>query len=406
MPLSRRSFLNAVTAGAPARPSASFVAARGREAMEAESGPAPFEPAPVAGRPEGAPIRIDSNENPIGPGAKAMEGLVAAFEDAGRYPTNSRPSHVDLRAAIAKANGVKPENVVLGSGSREVLRSAVRIHTSASRPLVVASPTFEQTEKHAEQLGTPARRVRVTAEGKLDLDKMAEAAKGAGLVFFCNPNNPTATVHSAKAVADFVARIKRESPDTAILIDEAYHDYVTDPAYATAIPVALEQPGVFVARTFSKAYGMAGLRIGYAVGQPKTMEAFAKWAMPYNVSTLAVGAAIAAIQDPEHIAAERARNTQVRDYTVRFFKDAGFKVMDSQANFLFVDIGRPAKEFRDACRAQNVQVGREFAPFEKTHARISIGTMDEMKRACEVFATVLGIAGTASSSSGRGGSEK
>src|SRR5262245_25474097 len=174
MPLSRRSFLGAAVR-APRAPSTSFVAARGREAMEAGWAPpsaaAPPAKAAPASRASGIDVYIDSNENPVGPGGKAMEALVRAFEDGGRYPTNSRPSLTDLRATVARRLSVKPENVVLGSGSREVLRSAVRIHTSPARPLVVAAPTFEQPEKHAEQLGVPVRSVRVDAQGKIDLDK-------------------------------------------------------------------------------------------------------------------------------------------------------------------------------------------------------------------------------------------
>ena len=218
---------------------------------------------------------------------------------------------------------------------------------------------------------------------------MAAAAKGAGLVFLNNPNNPTATVHGSKAVADFVQRVRASSPDTVILIDEAYHDYVTDPSYESAIPLALQTPNVFVTRTFSKAYGMAGMRIGYAIGQTATMKPLAQLKMPYNVSVFGVAAALAALPDTRHIAEERARNTEVRTYTVKALDDLGCKSSDSQANFLFVEVGRTAEEFRDACAKQGVLVGRPFPPLEKTHARISLGTMEEMKKATAVFRNVL-----------------
>jgi histidinol-phosphate aminotransferase len=242
---------------------------------------------------------------------------------------------------------------------------------------------------------------------RLDLEGMIATVRGAGLVFLNNPNNPTATVHGIKVVADFVERVRRISPDTVILIDEAYHDYVTDPAYETAVPLALATPNVFVARTFSKAYGMAGMRIGYAVGQSDTIKPLNRLKMPYNVSVLGVGAAIASLNDPQHIADERARNTAVRAFTVKALEDLGCKATDSQANFIFVDIGRPAKEFRDACAKSWVQVGRDFPPFENSHCRISIGTMDEMKRAVEVFREVLRpaapVANGNKSGGGRGG---
>ena len=151
----------------------------------------------------------------------------------------------------------------------------------------------------------------------------------------------------------------------------------------------LQTPNVFVTRTFSKAYGMAGLRIGYAIGQTATMKPLAQLKMPYNVSVFGVAAALAALPDTRHIAEERARNTEVRTYTVKALDDLGCKSSDSQTNFLFVEVGRTAEEFRDACAKQGVLVGRPFPPLEKTHARISLGTMEEMKKATAVFRNVL-----------------
>jgi histidinol-phosphate aminotransferase len=381
MPVSRRSFLGALSPGTAAFPPA-FVAARGREAFTAESLSNP--PLPPA-----SAILLDSNENPLGPGPAAMAALTGAFADAGRYPTNARPSSVDLRETIARRLSVAPNNVALGAGSWELLRTAVRLYTSSSRHLVTAAPSFEQPERMAEQLGVGIKRVPVDAEGRLDLEKMAQAARWAGLVFFCNPNNPTSTVLPARAVEEFVARVGKESPETAILIDEAYHDYVTDPAYATALPLALERSNVLITRTLSKAHGMAGMRVGYAVGQPRTVEGFNRWAITFNQNSLAVAAAVASLDDPAHIEAERGRNREAREFATQFFRDRGFKVMDSQANFLFVDIGRPAKEFKEACARRGVLVGRAFPPLEKTHARVSIGTIEEMQRAGEVIAGVL-----------------
>jgi len=385
MPLSRRSFLNAAVPLEATPFAAAFVAARGREAALGEGLSLAEEGTPV----NLAEIKIDSNENPLGPGRAALEAFVRAFPDACRYPTNARPSMADLRETIARRLSVRPENVALGSGSWEVLRTAVRLYVSSSRHLVTASPSFEAPERMAEQLGLPVRRVPVQADGRLDLERMAQASRWAGLVFFCNPNNPTGGVHSAKAVADFVGRVRRESPETAILIDEAYHDYVTDPGYASGMSLALEHPNVFITRTLSKAYGMAGLRVGYAAGQARTIEAFNRWAITFNQNSLSVAAAIASLDDPAHIEAERARNAEVRRFTTTKLQDLGFRAMPSETNFLLVDVGRPARDFREACAKHRVMVGRDFPPLEKTHARISLGTMDEMKRATEVFSTVL-----------------
>jgi histidinol-phosphate aminotransferase len=368
--------------------SGAFLAARGLEAHLAAA-----QQFGRDGRPLGPPVpgevRISSNENPLGPGRVALDAILGKFPEAGRYPFNSTPLDSDLVATIAAKYGTKPENVVMGAGSQEILKNAVLEFTSPTRGLATAVPTFENPTNHVKQFGHPVREVKVDSALRLDVDAMIDAAKGAGLVFFNNPNNPTATVHGAKTVTDLVERVRRASPDTVILIDEAYHDYVTDPSYQTMIPLALATPNVFVARTFSKAYGMAGLRIGYAVGQAETMKRLAKRKMPYNISTFGVAAAIASLNDQKHIDEERARNTEVRQFTIKALEDLGCKPSASQANFLFVDIHRPAKEFREACAKSMVMVGRDFPPFEKTHARISIGTMDEMQKATEVFRNVL-----------------
>lgn len=393
MSLSRRGFIRTVgTGGRPA--AAALVAARGREALYAETWPHFREEALQP--PGGREIRISSNENPLGPGKTAIDALVGKFPQFGRYPFNSTPTDVGLTQELAKKYAVKPENIVLGAGSGEVLRNAVRAFTSPAKPLVTANCTFESPTRMAQQIGTPVKEVPLTAQLTLDVEAMAAAAKGAGLVFFCNPNNPTATIHSLATVTDFVKKVRQASPDTAILVDEAYFDYVTDPSYGTALPLAMEHPNVFITRTFSKAYGMAGLRCGYAIGQAATIAKLARFRMPYNVSVPTIGATIAALNDPAHIEAERKRNTEVRAYTVRALEEMGFHSTPSQGNFIFVNLKRPAADFRKACAAHGVMVGRDFPPYEKTHARISIGTMDEMKQAVDVFRKVLGATTTAS----------
>lgn len=395
MSLSRRGFIRSVGVRGSGPLHGAVIAARGHEAWVAESWPytEQRERARMA-PPTGNEIRISSNENPLGPGKVAIDAIAGKFPEAGRYPFNSTPGDFNLLETLAKKYAVKNENVVLGAGSGEILRNAVRAFTSATRPLLTADPSFETCPRTAEQIGTPVKTIRVDAQFRLDLAKMADAAKGAGLVFLCNPNNPTATSHSAAAVKDFVATVRRTSPDTVILIDEAYYDYVTDPSFATMIPLALETPNVFVARTMSKAYGMAGLRIGYAIGQAPTIKQLVRYKMPYNVSVMSVAASIASLNDPAHIDEERKRNTEVRSFTLKAFDQMSYKATESQANFIFVDLRRPAKDFREACRQSGVMVGRDFPPFEKTHSRISIGTMDEMQRAVDVFRKVLGVATT------------
>jgi histidinol-phosphate aminotransferase len=222
----------------------------------------------------------------------------------------------------------------------------------------------------------------------LDLDAMTSAARGAGLVYFCNPNNPTATVHGKSDVTSYVEQVNRLSPETTILIDEAYHEYVEDPSYATAIPLALSNPRVVVTRTFSKVFGMAGMRAGYAIGQPATLKNMSSWLLGSNVNQLALAAAMTTVADTAHIAAEQKKNREARALTRKFFESAGYTVHAAEANFMMVDIRRDAKAFKLECVKHKVAIGRPF-PAVPTYARVSVGTMPEMQKAIAVFKTVL-----------------
>ena len=366
-----------------------WIAARGREAAVAEGSALEFAQAP-RGASNANIIRIASNENPLGPGQHVIDVIVSKFPEAGRYPFNAREQEPVLVKALAGRYGVANNQVVLGPGSGEILSNAVRAFTSPAKPLATAWPTFENPRDTARKIGTEVRAIPLDANLKIDIDKLVEASKGAGLVFFCNPNNPTATVHSGDAVADFIKRVRSASPDTVILIDEAYHEYVTDPSYHSAMDIAKTTPKVFVSRTFSKAYGMAGLRVGFGVGDAEVMKRLGEFRMPYAVNLPGIAAAVTAFNNQAHIDQEKARNTSVRSFTVKAFEQMGFKATDSQTNFIFVNINRPVEAFRNACREAGVMVGRDFPPYEKTHCRISIGTQAEMDRAVGVFKKVLG----------------
>jgi histidinol-phosphate aminotransferase len=390
MSVSRRGFLQGRGSGGTIRLtglSGAVVAARGLEAHLAEAAQGGGARALVP--PGVTEIRISSNENPLGPGKAVLDAILVKFPEAGRYPFNSTPNDTALSAAIARTFKIKPENIVLGAGSQEILKNAVRAFTTPARGLVTGTPSFENCPRTARRLGHPVTEIKVDPALRLDVEPMIAASKGAGLVFFNNPNNPTATVHGAKTVTDFVNRVRTASPDTVILIDEAYNEYVTDPSYQSAVPLALDTPNVFVVRTFSKAFGMAGLRVGYAIGRADTLKPLARLRMPYNVNVFGIAAAMAALNDTAHVEAERARNTEVRAFTVRALDDLGCKSSVSQGNFIFTDVGRPAKEFRDGCAKQGVVVARDFPPFEKSHVRISMGTMDEMQKAVAVFRSVV-----------------
>jgi histidinol-phosphate aminotransferase len=338
----------------------------------------PAAPAPTDAA---TPIRLGANENPNGLGPAAVEAVRRAPVDANRYPGESVQRLVTDLAAM---QDVPREQVLVTPGSGEILRASTLAFTSASRALVTASPTFEAPGRAALQTGAPVRTVRVLTSGSLDLSAMADQASGAGLFFVCNPNNPTGGVSSAAAVTDFVARVRRATPDAIVLIDEAYFEYVDDPSYATAIPLIRTDPKVIVSRTFSKIHGMAGLRVGYAIGHPDALGAMRKQLSQGTLSGLSAATAAASLADRDHVKQQIALNREARAFTRRAFESAGYQVLPSEANFLMVDVRRDVSGVQTLCRQAGVLIARAFPPLT-THARISIGTLDEMKRAVDLI---------------------
>jgi histidinol-phosphate aminotransferase len=387
MSVSRRSFVKTLGLGTTAV-STSLVTGRAQEAFAFGGVAAAAETGDI--------VRLSNNENNRGPGQKVLEAAHGAIgvRNGRGYP----PDHVnELPDTIAAVWSVTRNSVIVGTGSGPILEGSVRAFCAADKPLISAAPTYATPENMAKRLGFPVKLIPVDRNMQLDLSAMADAARGAGLVYICNPNNPTGAAVTAAAIEQFVRRVKQESPSTAILLDEAYIDYAHDPAIKTAKPLAMELPGVFITRSFSKAHGMAGLRLGYAVGQEATVQAIPKVWQLGSINTLTAAAGIASLKDTQHIADEVAENARVREFTIKAFKDMGYSVIDSHANCIFVDVKGSAPAFRDACLAQKVQIGRDFPPYEKTHSRITLGTMDEMRQAMTVFRRVL--KGTATSSS-------
>ena len=381
MSVSRRGFVRAVGAGSVGAISSSFIIGRGREAWA-------FEPDQAQQVFDDGMIRISSNENARGPGPSALRALHETISPrAGRgYP----PDHAnDLIPTIAEAHGVPEANVITATGSGPILAGAVHAFCSAERGLVTAAPTYATCENTARGLRYPVTAIRVDGGMAIDLDAMADAARGAGLVFFCNPNNPTGTAHPANEVESFVRRVKEGSPDTAILIDEAYLDYAHDRSVSTARALTQELPGVFITRSLSKAHGMAGLRIGYAIGQAETVRRIPQAWHLGSMNTLSAVAAIASLRDRAHIADEVAENARIRRMVVSAFRDLGYDMAEPHSNFVFVNLGRPASAFREACREKGLVIGRDFPPLEQTHSRISLGTMAEMERSVTVFREIL-----------------
>ena len=380
--MNRRAFVQTLGAGAvglAAIESSLGTAQAAQSVAPAGTGSA----APAAG-----PIRIGSNENPYGPAPSALAAIAAVAGGANRYPG---PAVQALADAVAEKHGVPREQVLLSGGSGDILRAVVTAFTGPAKAIVAGTPSYESPVRTAVAVGAPVKAVALTGDQRLDLDAMVAQSAGAGLFYLCNPNNPTATAVTAASVAGAVEQVLAGSPSTYVLVDEAYFEYAELPGFESAVPLVAAHPQVIVARTFSKIHGMAGMRVGYAIARPETLALVRAHHSSSGMSVMSLAAAAASLRDTAHMATQVALNREVRTMTVAAFTSAGYTVAPSDANFIFVNIGRDSRGFQDACRRENVMVGRAFPPM-LDWARISIGTKVEMETAIPVFMSVLASA--------------
>ncbi len=372
MSQSRRQFVRAlgVSSGAALLP---FRAARARAATDAA-------PAALAAE----PIRLNSNECPFPPPPAVQQAVAEATRLGHRYPRNAG----DLVEALARHHGVASENLLLGLGSGELLQAAPRAFCGAGRPLVAPVPTFETPITTARRLNLPVREVALDQALRVDLTALEDASAGAGLLFLCNPNNPTGTLVPTLEVAALIERLRDRSPQTVVLLDEAYFDFVESPGYASLAERAARERRLVVTRTFSKAYGLAGLRMGYAIGHKDTLGALRQAMTSGMLPVTSVAAALAALADAATMRSNVAKNAQAREGLRRFFEAQGLKLADSHTNFLLVEVKRDARVFQEACRERGLLVGRPFPPLVQ-HSRISLGTPAEMERALPLLQAAL-----------------
>jgi histidinol-phosphate aminotransferase len=336
------------------------------------------EPTPKSPEPKSSDVvRLSSNENPYGPPPAALKAMTAAFALAWKYPDGTQE---DLVAALARLNGVSNEQILPGAGSGEILKVAVAAFTGAGKKLVVADPTFEAAAGHTKASGAEVVKVKLNGSFAHDLPKMLETA-GVGLHYICNPNNPTASITPKDQVRDFLAKVPGE---TIVLVDEAYHHFVESADYESVIPLVKDHPNLVVARTFSKIYGMAGLRCGYCVAQPDKIELMRTQQSWDSVSVMALAAARASLDDNEQVEKGRKNNSEVRKFVVGELDKMKFTCIPSEANFIMIDMRREVKPVIAAFRDKKVHVGRLFPPLPN-HLRVTIGTKPQMERFLAVF---------------------
>ena len=320
-------------------------------------------------RPADAVI-LSSNENPYGPSPKALEA--AAHAAANRYPDALEE---EARAAIARLHGVPVEQVLLGCGSSEILQMADQAFSGPGKGVVAAEPTFEAVLAYAKVARADGVKVPLTADFRHDLPAMAAACDAStGLVYVCNPNNPTATIVTGDEMAAFAAKVP---PSAAILVDEAYHHFVEDTRYHSSVELIGGHPNVVVARTFSKIYGMAGMRLGYAVSSKETiaaMQPLASWA---DTNAAVLAAAIASLADAELVPRQRKALNDTRRWLVSELAKRGYRTMPSEANFVMVDVGGDVAPVIHAFRERKILVGRKF-PSLPNWLRVTVGRHEEV----------------------------
>lgn len=318
-------------------------------------------------------VKLASNENPLGPSPKALAALGGELADVYRYPDGAC---FVLRARLAERLGVAQDQLVFGCGADEVLELLVKTFLAPGDEVVMPWPSFAMYPIVVRGMGGVPVRVPLDANLVHDLTAMADAVSDrTKIVFVCNPNNPTGTSFGAAQMADFVARL----PDDVVLaIDEAYFEFVRRADFPDSIALLAERPATLVLRTFSKIYGLAGLRVGYGIGSAELIGFLERARHPFNVNRLAEAAAVAALDDDEHAERTRALNAAGIDFLTRELEALGCRVWPSDANFVLVETGEPGTA--DALLREGVIV-RPMGGFGlPDHIRISIGRPEENEK--------------------------
>lgn len=324
--------------------------------------------------PEGA-IHLNFNENPYGPSPRALEALATCGAVASRYPDGL---YLKMRDALAQIHGVERENIMLGCGSTEVLCVADEAFLGPGKNLVVAEPTFEAVIEYVNAAHGEVVKIPLTADHRHDLERMAAACTSkTGVVYVCNPNNPTGTIVTRDELAAFVNRVP---PTVLILVDEAYFHFADAPGYGTAVDLLGQHANIVVVRTFSKVYGMAGMRLGYAVGAKDTIRAMTPYNLqPFNGNAAVLAAAHASFSDQDHVAECAKKMNATRTWLAAQLANERRKFIPSQANFVMIDLGTDVQPIVEQFRARKILVGRRF-PSMPTFLRVSIGTQPEMEQ--------------------------
>ena len=330
-------------------------------------------------------VKIASNENNWGPPPAVMEAMQHGFKYANRY---GNPDG-NIMQAIAEHHGVKRENVLLTAGSGEVLDVVGTTYLQNGKVVLGADPSYGSVYQHATTIKSDAIKLPLLKDYRQDIPGMIAAAnrnaRDIGFFYLCNPNNPTGVVVSAKEVRQVVEGLPKDMP---ILIDEAYHHFVDDPAYGTAVPYVLEGRPVIVARTFSKIAALAAMRIGYAIAPADIIQRLRAYSIN-SVNVAAKFGAAASLKDTAGQAEVRKKVIALRTSTSKELEAWGYPVIPSQTNFFMVSLhDKTVQPTIQAFREKNILVGRPFPPM-LNHLRVSIGRDEDMQKFLVAFKEIF-----------------
>ncbi|MGA8869308.1 MAG: pyridoxal phosphate-dependent aminotransferase [Candidatus Sulfotelmatobacter sp.] len=324
-------------------------------------------------------VVIDENENPLGPSQAARDAMTAIIPRGGRY---SHHLTEELIETFAQMEGLSPESIHVFAGSTPALYYTVRAFTSPQKSYVTADPGYEAGMHASGNAGARVVKVPLTRTFAHDVRAMIAAAPDAGLFYICTPNNPTGTLTPH---ADVEYLLENKPKGSIVLVDEAYIHFCDTPS---ALDLVKAGKDIVVLRTFSKVYGMAGIRCGLAIARPDLLENILAWGGWNFMPVTAMVAASASLKDPQLVPERRRINASIRQETFQWLDRNGFSYIPSESNCFLLETKRPGKEVIDAMAKQNVFIGRIW-PVLPTHVRITVGTQAEMERFQDAFQKVM-----------------
>ncbi|MCM2380707.1 pyridoxal phosphate-dependent aminotransferase [Pseudomonas marginalis] len=324
-------------------------------------------------------VLLNYNESPYGPSRAARDAMQQGIATSGRYPYKHMYA---LAGLFAQQQGIAEEHVAVFAGSMAALRYAVLAFTSETRGLVMPTPSYEVPRQAAESSRAPVKEVSLNADHAHDIPAMLAADPQAGMLYLCNPNNPTGTVTPIEAIRQALAD---KPKDSVLVVDEAYIDFADVPSVVSWVK---DHDDLLVLRTFSKIYGMAGARLGLAIGHPALLERLAVFGGDNVPAGCTLLGGLASLEDVKLLPQRKALNNQLRDETVAWLKGRGFTCTASQANCFMIDVKQPAAQVIEKLAAQGVLIGRVWKDWPQW-VRVTVGNKREMERFREVFAAQI-----------------